>query len=84
VFHVTNIPPKVFGVCDACGGELYQRDDDSELTIANRLDVYERQTQSLISRYTTKGLLKRVDSARSGDVLVSQIAGILKSGGAGR
>ncbi len=84
VFHVTNIPPKVSGVCDACGGELYQRDDDSEATIANRLDVYERQTQNLIARYVAKGLLRRVDSARSGDILVSQIAGILKSGGTGR
>lgn len=83
-YHVTNIPPKVAGVCDACGGELYQRADDCEATIANRLDVYERQTESLIAWYEAKRLLVRVDSSQNVDVLVGRIVAILKSGVAGR
>jgi adenylate kinase len=65
VYHVVNIPPKVDGVCDACGGELYQRPDDSESTVLNRLDVYNRQTAALISFYEAKGVLVRIDAARS-------------------
>ena len=65
VYHVVNIPPKVDGICDACGGELYQRPDDSESTVLNRLDVYNRQTAALISFYETKGVLVRIDAARS-------------------
>ena len=63
-FHIVNIPPKKPGVCDACGGELYQRPDDSEATVINRLEVYNRQTESLISRYSKLGILRRVNSAQ--------------------
>lgn len=84
VFHVTNMPPRKVGVCDACGGELYQRSDDSEATIANRLDVYNRQTESLISWYDCKGLLKRVDSSQDAAVLVKEIRSILGGGCAAR
>lgn len=62
VYHVINIPPKKAGVCDQCGGELYQRPDDNEVTVANRLDVFENQTASLISYYEERGKLRRVDS----------------------
>ncbi|MDD2239806.1 MAG: adenylate kinase [Kiritimatiellae bacterium] len=62
VYHVTNIPPTVEGVCDHCGGPLYQRPDDSEATVLNRLDVYLRQTASLIEFYDTKGLLVRINA----------------------
>lgn len=63
-YHVVNIPPKREGICDVCGGDLYQRADDSEATILNRLDVYTKQTESLISYYEKKGVLVRVDSSR--------------------
>jgi adenylate kinase len=59
--HVTFNPPKRAGICDRCGGELFQRDDDKEQTIANRLQVYERQTAPLISYYRERGLLREVD-----------------------
>jgi adenylate kinase len=72
-YHLVNIPPKREGVCDACGGPLYQRPDDMEATIANRLDVYNRQTQSLISRYEQKGLLVRVSSDTGVEKLVAEI-----------
>jgi adenylate kinase len=79
-FHVTNVPPKQAGICDACGGELYQRPDDQEATIVNRLDVYQRQTEGLISRYEGKGLLVRVDSSRSADTLVAEVLSALRGG----
>lgn len=59
-FHVKNMPPKVAGKCDNCGGELYQRDDDKPASIKNRLKVYEAQTAELIKHYTDKKLLRRV------------------------
>ena len=62
VYHVTNIPPKVENVCDQCGGPLYQRPDDSEETVLNRLEVYQRQTASLIDFYETKGVLVRINA----------------------
>ena len=63
VYHVTNIPPKVAGVCDQCGGnDLYQRPDDSEATVLNRLEVYQRQTASLIDFYEQKGILVRINA----------------------
>lgn len=84
VFHVANMPPKKAGVCDACGGELYQRSDDSEATIANRLDVYNRQTESLIAWYTAKNLLVRVDSSHNADALVKEIRSVLDASTAKR
>jgi len=62
IFHVTNMPPRQAGVCDACGGVLYQRDDDREETILNRLAVYEKQTAGLIAYYRRQGLLKDVNA----------------------
>jgi adenylate kinase len=59
-FHVVSNPPRREGVCDACGGELYQRVDDSESTVRNRLSVYDRQTAPLLEWYTGKGLLASV------------------------
>ena len=77
-YHVVNIPPKREGVCDVCGGELYQRADDSEATILNRLDVYTRQTESLIAYYEQKGVLVRVDSSRDRAVTVADILCLAK------
>ena len=66
VYHLRNIPPRVAGVCDQCGGnDLYQRADDSEETVLNRLDVYRRQTESLVDYYGQKGLLIRIDAGMS-------------------
>lgn len=57
VYHVVNKPPQKEGVCDLDGGEVYQRADDSEATILNRLQVYEKQTAPLISYYQKQNLL---------------------------
>ncbi len=61
-FHVTTNPPKKEGVCDLCGGELYQRDDDNEASVKTRMATYHAQTAPLIDYYTKKGILKEVVS----------------------
>jgi len=68
-----NIVPKVPGVCDYCGGELYQRDDDKEETVLKRLQVYEDQTKELIDYYGNNDVLKTV----SGDLDVRQLYDVL-------
>ena len=60
--HVIFQAPKVAGVCDACGGELYQRPDDAENVIANRLSVYAEQTEPIISYYKSAGLLQTISA----------------------
>lgn len=65
VYHLIYNPPKVEGVCDVDGGELYQRDDDKEDTVRNRLFVYYKQTSPLIGYYFAKGLLREIDGAQS-------------------
>ncbi len=60
-YHRIFNPPKVEGICDACGGELYQRADDSEETVKRRLEIYKENTAPLIERYRDKGLLVEVD-----------------------
>jgi adenylate kinase len=60
MYHVMFNRPQKEGVCDKCGSELYQRDDDSEATIRERLTVYNNQTAPLIDYYDKKGLLRRV------------------------
>ncbi|MFJ6937122.1 adenylate kinase [Streptomyces sp. NPDC101132] len=62
VFHVTYTPPKAEGVCDVCGGELYQRPDDTEATVRNRLDVYHTQTEPIIDYYKAQGLVVTISA----------------------
>jgi adenylate kinase len=61
VYHIEFAPPRVAGRCDACSGELFQREDDREATILHRLQVYEDQTAPLIAYYESCGLLRSVD-----------------------
>lgn len=72
-YHVKNIPPRTAGKCDKCGGELFQRPDDGEGTVKNRLKVYEAQTAPLIDYYAKKNMLKRV----SGDLGVEELFKVL-------
>ena len=60
-YHLENNPPTEAGRCDECGGELYQRADDSEETIKNRLEVYRAQSEPLIAYYEQKGLLLSIN-----------------------
>ncbi|MDN3055885.1 adenylate kinase [Streptomyces sp. SRF1] len=61
-FHVEYKPPKAEGVCDSCGGELYQREDDSEETVRKRLEVYHRETEPIIDYYKAKGLVVTISA----------------------
>ena len=61
LYHQDFDPPQKNGVCDRCGGELFQRDDDREETISARLKVYETQTAPLIGYYRERGLLREID-----------------------
>jgi len=60
-YHRSFDPPKQEGVCDRCGGELLQRDDDREETVRARLDVYETQTTPLVDYYRRRGIMREID-----------------------
>ena len=72
-FHKEFRPPKKAGVCDVCGGELYQRDDDKEETVNQRLSVYESSTKPLIDYYEASGVLANIDGDKSMDEVHDQI-----------
>lgn len=67
IFHIKNIPTKVEGVCDKCGGEVYQRADDQPEAIKQRLKVYQDQTSPLIEYYKKKCMIKEIE-ANSEDI----------------
>jgi adenylate kinase len=79
-YHLSFDPPKTAGVCDECGGELFQRDDDSEATMRNRLDVYEKQTAPLISYYDRESLLRTIAGTGTIDEIQQNILTGLKGG----
>lgn len=72
-------PPKKEGACDKCGGELFQRADDKEETIKNRLSVYEKSTAPLIDYYGNKNILKSVEGMGSVDDIFNKVCKILES-----
>jgi adenylate kinase len=76
-FHAKFDPPSKEGVCDKCDGELYQRADDSEDTIRNRLKVYAEQTEPLISYYNTAGLIRPVEGSGSIDQIFGRVKAVL-------
>lgn len=73
-FHVLNDPPQVQGVCDYCGSGLVQRDDDTEITVSNRLQVYEQQTAPLKAFYESQGLLRNIKGADTIKNIQAQIS----------
>ena len=79
IYNLLYNPPAVDGVCDECGGELYQRDDDKREVIENRYDVYEQATAPLIGFYKERGLLVDVDGARGTEEVTEQITEALRS-----
>jgi len=78
IFHITNMPPKKEGVCDYCGGELYQREDDTPEAIRHRLMVYHEQTEPLIRFYADKGLLVNLNCEVPLEQSVEEILKILQ------
>jgi adenylate kinase len=79
-FHVTSAPPVRPGICDACGGELYQRDDDREETVRTRLQVYARQTAPLLDYYRGRNLLATVDGEGDIEAIREQVRRLLATG----
>lgn len=76
-YHTEYIPPKAEGICDACGSNLIQRDDDKAETVQNRLAVYHDQTQPLIDYYEKAGVLRTVDGTKDKDEVFRDIVAIL-------
>jgi len=79
-YHIKFDPPKSPESCDACGGSLFQRDDDKEETIKERLTVYENQTAPLIAYYREAGVLAAIDGMRSIPEVQEEIGRILGGG----
>lgn len=79
-YHISFDPPKAAGLCDECGGELYQRDDDREDTMRKRLDVYEEQTAPLIAYYARESILRTVQGTGSIEEIQSEIVAIVEGG----
>ena len=65
-FHVANIPPKVEGICDNCGADLIQRDDDNEETATNRIEVYNKETKPLVDYYEKADNIDHIDGVTGG------------------
>ncbi|MCL1983460.1 MAG: adenylate kinase [Clostridiales bacterium] len=72
-YHVTGMPSKVDGVCDECGGELFQRTDDTEETVSNRIEVYNQQTKPLVEYYEKKGNIVHIDGTTGLENVFSDI-----------
>jgi len=73
IYNLTFKPSKVANVCDDCGGELYQRKDDSEAVIRDRLSTYHQQTEPVLHYYSAQGKLKRIDGALGRDRVYQEI-----------
>lgn len=78
-YHTTNMPPKVAGKCDACGGELYQRADDTVETAKKRLEVYFEQTSPLIEYYQKKGVLREINGQQDIDAVGKDLLTAVRS-----
>ena len=77
MYNVYSKAPKKEGVCDKCGGELFQRDDDKEATIKKRLEVYTAQTAPLMDYYGAKGIVKSVKGTGSIDDIFKNVCEVL-------
>lgn len=76
-YHLDFKPPKVEGVCDACGGSLYQRNDDKLESVKNRLNIYQSKTMPIVEYYRGRGILHEVNGMQSFDAVYKDIQKIL-------
>jgi len=79
-YHTTSSPPKMLGKCDKCGGELYQRSDDREETVKDRLNIFFAQTVPILDYYKKQGKLIRVNGNLGMQGVASEILSALKAG----
>ncbi len=77
MFHQTSHPPKAEGVCDECGGNLYQRNDDNEETIVKRLEVYNKETAPLKDFYREQGKLKSIQGRGGMEDIFSRLCDLV-------
>lgn len=77
-YHIKFNPTKVEGICDLCGSAVVQRKDDSEETVKERLDVYDKQTQPLVEYYKSQKVLKPVDGAQDINKVFEDIKNALR------
>jgi adenylate kinase len=73
IFHLQFVPPAVDGVCDKCGGELYQREDDMPEAIKERLAIYRAETMPIVGFYEDLGVLVKVDGSATPDEVAAEI-----------
>ena len=76
-YHVINMPPEKEGICDVCGGELYQRSDDTAATVENRIEVHNAQTMSLVEHYEKVGKIAHIDGSTGLDNVFNEIERVL-------
>jgi adenylate kinase len=76
-YHLQFSPPKVHGICDRCGANLIQRDDDKEVTIRRRLKVYSDQTAPLVEYYQKQGILKQISGIGTTEEVAARLANII-------
>ncbi|AKB37989.1 Adenylate kinase [Methanosarcina siciliae C2J] len=76
-YHIISNPPKKDNICDICGGEVFQRADDTAEAVQNRLDVYKKQTQPLTNYYKEKGILVTLDGTKDINVVFEDLKAIL-------
>lgn len=78
IYHIKYNPPQKDGICDICGGELYQREDDKPEIVKHRLEVYNKQFKPIVEYYKEKGILVTVNAARKINEVVDECIAILK------
>ena len=79
VYHIKFTPSEKEGICDNCGGNLYQRDDDTVETVEKRIEVYHKQTAPLIDYYNEKGLILDIDGSKDKEILFEEIVKALRA-----
>lgn len=79
-FHIESAPPRIFGICDGCGGQLDQRKDDSRDVIEKRLSIYDTENSPMVSFYSKLGVLRNIDGALSQEIVFQDIKKILLGG----
>jgi len=78
IYHIRYNPPKKNGICDICGGELYQREDDKPEIVKHRLELYDKQFKPIVEYYEKKGLLVTINAARKINEVVDECISIIK------
>jgi adenylate kinase len=79
IYNTKTIPPKIHGICDKCGKALYQRDDETEEGIKQRLKIFHKQTEPLVAYYKEKGLLKEIDGSGTPKEVRKDIIAVIES-----